>query len=117
MSSLFLFTFFAVWEKRLEFIMMYNYEYLSIFSTSQVTLLDNCGVFHTGIQNQFWNSANIITKYNFESIFPSNEMNLVPKGQLILKCLFVIFNSPIKRTKKFDFTTMVPQVELFSFIF
>ena len=33
------------------------------------------------------------------------------KGQLILKCLFGIFNSPKKRMKKFDFTTMVPQVE------
>ena len=39
------------------------------------------------------------------------------KGQLISKCLFGIFNSPKKRTKKFDFTTVVPQVELFSFIF
>jgi hypothetical protein len=39
------------------------------------------------------------------------------KGQLILKCLFDFFNSPEKWTKKFDFTTMVPQVELFSFIF
>ena len=39
------------------------------------------------------------------------------KGQLISKCLFGIFNSPKKRTKKFDFTTMVPQVELFLFTF
>ena len=39
------------------------------------------------------------------------------KGQLISKCLFGIFNSPKKRTKKFNFTTMVPQVELFSFVF
>ena len=37
------------------------------------------------------------------------------KGQLISKCLLGIFNSPQKRTKKFDFTTMVPQVELFLF--
>ena len=36
------------------------------------------------------------------------------KGQLISKCLFGGFNSPKKRTKKFDFTTMVPQFELFS---
>ena len=35
------------------------------------------------------------------------------KGQLISKCLFGIFNSPKTRTKKIDFTTMVPQVELF----
>ena len=39
------------------------------------------------------------------------------KGQLISKCLFGIFNFPKKRTKKFNFTTMVPQVELFSFVF
>ena len=39
------------------------------------------------------------------------------KGQLISKCLFGIFNSPKKQTKKFNFTTMVPQVVLFSFVF
>ena len=39
------------------------------------------------------------------------------KGQLISKCLFGIFNSPKERTIKFDFTTMIPQVELFSFVF
>ena len=39
------------------------------------------------------------------------------KGQLISKCLFGIFNSAKKRTENFDFTTMVPQVELFSFVF
>ena len=39
------------------------------------------------------------------------------KGQLISKCPFGIFNSPKKRTKKSNFTTIVPQVELFSFVF
>ena len=39
------------------------------------------------------------------------------KGQLISKCLFGIFNSRKKQTKKFDFTTMVPQVELFWLVF
>ena len=39
------------------------------------------------------------------------------KGQLISKCLFGIFNFPKKQTKQLDFTTMVPQVELFLFIF
>ena len=33
--------------------------------------------------------------------------NYITKGQLISKCLFGIFNSPKKWTKKFDFTTMV----------
>ena len=37
------------------------------------------------------------------------------KGQLISKCLFGIFNFPKKRTKKFDFTTMVSQVCFRSF--
>ena len=48
-----------------------------------------------------------------------NTRNVVanPKGQLISECLFDIFNSPKKRTNKFDFTTMVPQVELFLFVF
>ena len=41
----------------------------------------------------------------------------IGKGQLLSKCLGSIFDSPKKRTKKFDFTTKVPQVELFSFIF
>jgi hypothetical protein len=39
------------------------------------------------------------------------------KGQLISKCLFGVFTSPKKQTKKFDFTAMVPQVELFLFVF
>jgi hypothetical protein len=39
------------------------------------------------------------------------------KGQFILKYPFGIFNSLKKRTKKFDFTTTVPQVQFFSFIF
>ena len=41
---------------------------------------------------------------------------LITKGHSISKRLFGIFNSHKKRTKKFGFTTMVPQVELF-FIF
>ena len=39
------------------------------------------------------------------------------KGQLISKCLFGIFNSPKKWTKKFNFNPTVTQVELFSFVF
>ena len=39
------------------------------------------------------------------------------KGQLISKFLFGFFNSPKKQMKKFDFTTMVPQIELFLFVF
>ena len=39
------------------------------------------------------------------------------KGQLISKGLFAIINSSKKRTKQFDLTTMIPQVDLFLLIF
>ena len=39
------------------------------------------------------------------------------KGQLISKGLFDILNSSKKRMKKFDLTTMVPQVNLFLLVF
>ena len=40
------------------------------------------------------------------------------KGQLISKCLFGILHKlPKIQTKKFNLPTMVPQVELFSFVF
>ena len=40
------------------------------------------------------------------------------KGRIVSICFLVhIFNSPKKRTKKFDSTTMVPIVELFLFVF
>ena len=42
---------------------------------------------------------------------------ILPKGQLISKGLFGILNSSKKRTKKFDLTTMILQLELFSFVF
>ena len=43
---------------------------------------------------------------------------IVPtKGQLISKELYGILNSSKKRTKKFDLTTMIPQIELFLFFF
>ena len=46
-------------------------------------------------------------------MFENSICDFVAKGQLISKCIFVVFNSPKKRIKKFDFTTMVPQVEIF----
>ena len=58
----------------------------------------------------------ITNRFLFQTIMNLHFVVLF-KGQLISKCLFGIFNSPKKRAKKFDFTTMVPQVELFSFIF
>ena len=39
------------------------------------------------------------------------------KGHLISKGLFGILNSSKKWTKKFDLTNMIPQVDLFLFIF
>ena len=39
------------------------------------------------------------------------------KDPLISKGLFGFLNSSKKRTEKFDLTTMIPQVDLFSFVF
>ena len=39
------------------------------------------------------------------------------KGQLILKGVLMSLISSKKRTKEFDFTTMIPQIDLFSFVF
>ena len=39
------------------------------------------------------------------------------KGQIISKANYGILNSSKKRTSKFDFTTMIPQVDLFSLVF
>ena len=56
--------------------------------------------------------------YLFETDDPVNLMHIeIAKGQLISKCLFGIFNSPKKWTKKFNLSTILPQVELFSFVF
>ena len=40
-----------------------------------------------------------------------------PKGQIISKANYGILNSSKKRTIKFYFTSMIPQVDLFSFVF
>ena len=40
-----------------------------------------------------------------------------PKGQLISKGLFSILNSPKKRKKEINFTTMILQVSMFSIVF
>ena len=53
----------------------------------------------------------------FRLVFEAENLTPPIKGQLISKCLFGVFNSSKKRTKHFDLTTMIPQVELFSFIF
>ena len=39
------------------------------------------------------------------------------KGQLILKGVLMSSISSKKRTKEFDFTTMIPQIDLFLFVF
>ena len=63
-------------------------------------------------QKTNWNRPNDLKhRYNF---FISS---LACKGQLISKCLFGLFNRSKKRTKQFDLTTMIPQVDLFSFVF
>ena len=41
----------------------------------------------------------------------------ITKGQIISKANYGILISSKKRTNKFDFTTMIPHVDLFSFVF
>ena len=48
---------------------------------------------------------------------PEKYLRYLIKCQLISKGLFVLLNSTKKRTKNIDFTTMIPQVDLFSFGF
>ena len=50
-------------------------------------------------------------------IMQNANFGYVTKGQFILKGLFGILNAPKKQTKIFDFTIMIPQVDLFSFVF
>ena len=55
------------------------------------------------------------SKFYVNEKFTFFKLSIYPaKGQLISKCVCGFFNSPKKRTKIFDFTTMVPQVELFT---
>ena len=49
--------------------------------------------------------------------FKRSKFVQVSKGQLISKGLSGILNSRTKQTKKFDFTTMIPQVDSFLFVF
>ena len=51
----------------------------------------------------------------FSSYFGKNWWD--PKGQIISKWFLVSSISSKKWTKEFDFTTMIPQVDLFSFVF
>jgi hypothetical protein len=58
-------------------------------------------------------SVNLIMEFEI----PQQMWKIPFKGQLISKCIFGILNSPKKRRKKLNFTTMVPQVKLFLFVF
>ena len=65
-------------------------------------------------------SQNITTYFPIVSLPNTcleHSQSMLSKGQLISKCPFVIFNSSKKRMKKFNLTTMIPQIDLFSFIF
>ena len=58
----------------------------------------------------FINLFHLINSLHWNNLFHS-------KGQLVSTRLLGFFNSPKKRTKKLNFSTMVPQVEFFLFIF
>ena len=55
--------------------------------------------------------------YNWMVMIILHTYNNFDKGQIISKANYGILNSSKKRTNKFDFTTMIPQVVLFSFGF
>ena len=92
------------------------------FSTDQTVQIQEY-VLDLKILDHFWGQIPYKMNY-FEFVgntkiyqgLPSR-LNLHTKGQLISKCLISILNFPKKQTKKFDFTTMVPQVELFLLVF
>ena len=50
-------------------------------------------------------------------LFTKNTNLLISKGQIISKAYYGILNSSKKQMNKFDFTTMIPQDDLFSFVF
>ena len=64
-----------------------------------------------------WHFSKVFKTYHYFWKKLNAIADIMHKGQLISKCLFGIFNSPKKRTNKFDFTTMKPQVDLSSFVF
>ena len=55
--------------------------------------------------------------FQFQEQFLQVTTKIVAKGQLISKGVFGILNSLKKWTKKLNFTTMIPQVHLFLFVF
>ena len=83
------------------FLFLNNHSYFYAWTFSQGNIYKTFTLLHRGAFCQFL----------FRWIYYCHS-----KGQLISKCIFGIFNSPKKQTIKFDFTTMVPQVELFSFV-
>ena len=65
--------------------------------------------FHTGHPNE---RTTLTTDQKCSLIF-----FIPPKGQLISKGVLMSLISSKKRMKEFDFTTMIPQIDLFSFVF
>ena len=84
------------------------------FSPYIPQLCESISYFHVHLRFYLW--ACIFTSYVLWSwrLHKSYSMYI---GQLISKGLFGILNSYKKRKKKFDLTTMILQVDLFSFIF
>ena len=85
---------------------------VAFFCCTDYKSLIICPVVQLGIVNLHLKQNISIMRSSFRLCY-----RWIPKGQLISKCLFGILNSPKKRTKKFKITTVVPQVELFPFVF
>ena len=73
-------------------------------------------------QKRNYQKRNEKGKKKFSHIFDKQFMKLhfnchSSKGQLISKGVLMSLLSSKKRTKEFNFTTMIPQIDLFSFVF
>ena len=55
--------------------------------------------------------------WRFHIIFLKQRTLVVDKGQIISKGFLMSSISSKKQTKEFDYTTMIPQIDLFSFVF
>ena len=69
------------------------------------------------IRIQIPRAAYLVNYFKTKLNFKNNDFMQPFKGHLISKWFFGVVDFLQKRTNEFDFTTMIPQVDLFSFAF
>ena len=97
-----------------------------------IDMVENWSILMTRLKlGRFFNFCGILTIYKLYMILIKSYLLRVLylvikksfqkfpifKGQLISKGVLMSSISSKKRTKEFDFTTMIPQIDLFSFVF